>query len=168
VDNFWSKVDKSGECWLWTACRHVDGYGSFNLNKKNMRAHRLSWEMENGKIPAGLCVLHRCDVRLCVRPSHLFLGTKADNTQDMIKKGRHGAPGLKLSDRDVEEMRTLRGKLDAREIAQRFGVHRSYVDMVLRGERRKEPRRVSSDGNRDTAACALVTNDAELAEKLRG
>lgn len=84
---FWSKVDKSGECWEWRAHARK-GYGSIKVNGKAMYAHRLSWEMQNGSIPDGLKVLHRCDNPLCVNPAHLFIGTQKDNMEDRESKGR--------------------------------------------------------------------------------
>lgn len=87
---FWEKVDKSGDCWLWTA--HVagsNGYGQFAITHIRMTmAHRFSYELHYGAIPDGLKVLHSCDTPRCVRPDHLFLGTNADNTADMFAKGR--------------------------------------------------------------------------------
>ena len=86
---FWNKVDKSGNCWVWTAHHNPDGYGRFRIGDKFYSAHRVAWEKENGPIPAGMCVLHRCDNPPCVRVSHLFLGTNSDNVQDCLQKGRH-------------------------------------------------------------------------------
>ena len=86
---FWRHVDKSGNCWIWTASRYPNGYGVFGISRKSlMSAHRYSWTLANGEIPPGICVLHRCDVRTCVRPDHLFLGTQQDNLADMTEKGR--------------------------------------------------------------------------------
>lgn len=82
VDEFISPEPMSG-CWLWTG-NLTHGYAA--LGKK--RIHRLMWEREHGPIPQGLYVCHKCDVPLCVNPSHLFLGTQKDNIQDMIQKGR--------------------------------------------------------------------------------
>lgn len=80
------------ECWEWTAARHPSGYGTFYFNGKWSRAHRTAWELANGPIPEGLLVLHRCDNPPCVNPRHLWLGTDADNTRDMIAKGRGNDP----------------------------------------------------------------------------
>ncbi len=93
AERFWAKVDKSGDCWLWTGAKTGRGYGAINVlaSGKFGHAHRVSWEMANGIAPpAGMSVCHHCDVPACVRPSHLFLGTAKDNAQDMVAKGRQG------------------------------------------------------------------------------
>lgn len=90
---FWAKVDKSGDCWIWTAAKTGRGYGNFALHGGNIAAHRYSWEITNGPIPDGRGVLHECDTLACVRPDHLFLGTQRQNVADMIGKGRARYPG---------------------------------------------------------------------------
>ncbi|MBG8552331.1 HNH endonuclease signature motif containing protein [Hymenobacter guriensis] len=99
---FWSKVDKTpgfgpaGDCWIWTASLINSGYGRLGIGRhKKVLAHRLSYEMKNGPIPEGLLVLHSCDNRQCVNPSHLSLGTVSENTKDMLVKGRPWASSLK-------------------------------------------------------------------------
>jgi hypothetical protein len=90
-DKKWEPVPFSG-CWLWTDSCHRSGYGQLfvrsrtNRFAKNVRAHRLSWELHNGEIPEGQYVLHKCDVRSCVNPDHLFLGTHEENMIDMCRK----------------------------------------------------------------------------------
>jgi hypothetical protein len=79
-------------CWIWTGA--AGRYGAVTINRKHIDAHRLSWLLYRGPIPDGLRVLHRCDVCLCVNPSHLFLGTAKDNSQDMVMKGRHRKPRI--------------------------------------------------------------------------
>ena len=89
-ERFWEKVQKTDGCWLWTGATIAAGYGELAVGqpRKPLRAHRLSWEMHHGPIPEGLLVLHHCDVRNCVRPEHLFLGTHQDNMADAYAKGR--------------------------------------------------------------------------------
>ncbi len=83
---FWSKVNKTDTCWNWTSAL-THGYGSIGYKGKTYLAHRLVWYLTYGKF-SGQCILHRCDNKKCVNPDHLFEGTRKDNTQDMIKKGR--------------------------------------------------------------------------------
>jgi len=91
VERFWDHVDikSQEECWEWKSSLDGKKYGQFAINQKQYRSHRISWELTCGKIPNGLCVLHKCDNSKCVNPSHLFLGTQKDNIQDMARKGRH-------------------------------------------------------------------------------
>lgn len=79
------------DCWYWTGFIDELGYG-VSSDHKVRKAHRLSWSIFNGDIPKGMKVLHKCDIRSCVNPNHLFLGTQADNVQDMISKGRQVYP----------------------------------------------------------------------------
>jgi len=96
LKNFWKKVDKSGNCWEWIAGFGHCGYGQFRVGDKPQLSHRVSWKLENGPIPEGLFVLHKCDNPPCVNPKHLFLGTQKDNLADMTSKGRRGSsPGEK-------------------------------------------------------------------------
>lgn len=88
-ERFWTKVDKTPTCWLWTAKLNGTGYGSIGVKGKKYLAHRLSYEIANGPFDKALFVLHRCDVRNCVRPDHLWLGTQSDNMLDCQAKGRN-------------------------------------------------------------------------------
>lgn len=153
---FWAKVDRNGptpihvswlgNCWVWTAATGHWGYGKLRANKRWYMAHRWSYEMENGPIPTGFLVLHRCDTPACVRPSHLRVGTARDNTQDMRSKGRAadiGALGMsnshaKLTD---EQVIAIRERFEAGELigslATEHGVHRATVSAIVNGRRWK-------------------------------
>ena len=88
-ERFDAKVLKTATCWLWTGeTDYNKGYGRVNWNAKAHRAHRWSYALHYGEFDSSLMVLHKCDVKLCVRPDHLFLGTAWDNNKDMEKKGR--------------------------------------------------------------------------------
>ena len=87
-ERFWSKVDRTGECWRWTASRTSAGYGKASTDGRLDGAHRIAWRLAYGAIPDGMWVLHHCDNPPCVRPEHLFLGTHRDNMADARAKGR--------------------------------------------------------------------------------
>lgn len=88
IKRFRSFYEPVGECYEWKGGVNSTGRGIFWLNRKSEKAHRISWVIANGKIPDNMCVLHKCDNGVCVRIGHLFLGTRKDNTQDMLKKKR--------------------------------------------------------------------------------
>ena len=124
---FWAKVRKTSsaddKCWLWTAAKRGTGYGSLHIEKNVHDAHRVSWVMANG----------RCDEPLCVRPSHLFLGTKADNVHDMHAKQRRGPPTLFLPQGVLKALEDHHANGDSvRKTAKRLGLSLTTVRMKFR------------------------------------
>lgn len=108
---FWKKVNKTDTCWLWTASVLENGYGQITQNEKGemVKAHRASYFLHHGEIPEGLLVCHTCDVRTCVRPDHLFLGTCADNHRDRNEKDRQAkgetVGNSRITGADVQSIR---------------------------------------------------------------
>lgn len=117
-------------CHWWIGAINNDGYGYLMITGKNKSAHRLSYELYKGLIPAGLCVCHSCDNRLCVNPDHLWLGSHSDNIGDMVKKGRQKrtANHVKLTPSQVSEIRLmLKGGIKGAVIAKKFNTHNSNI-----------------------------------------
>ena len=141
-NRFWSKVNKTSNCWEWTGSKDGKGYGQFSANCKRYSTHRFSFELKYGKIPNGLCVLHHCDNPSCVRPDHLFLGTVADNNRDSIIKGRNFCPigedngRSKLTKRDVSLIRELYSRRDTTHIqlAQQFNVCSATICYIVNNQ----------------------------------
>lgn len=94
-ERFWSKVDKTGECWLWTGACEPTGYGRFGHGGKVVRVHRLAFEWASGEIPDGMHIDHRCHHRNCVRPEHLRLATNAQNHQNRRGANSNNATGIR-------------------------------------------------------------------------
>lgn len=126
-------------CWLWTGCMDHRGYGKVSSGVRRnhpVKAHRASYEEFVGPIPGGLWVLHKCDVRGCINPDHLFLGTPKDNSQDMMRKGR-GPIGekqgrSKLTAADVLEIRASNARVG--RLAKKFSVTHTTIIRTKRGE----------------------------------
>ena len=123
ASTFFDKIEKTETCWLWTGAIVSGGYGNFNLYGKFWPAHRLMWVISNGDIPLDKCVLHKCDIRKCVNPDHLFIGTRKDNADDMVKKGRQRGHKwdkngrAKLTRSQVKELRVNVTKYNQRNLA---------------------------------------------------
>ena len=162
---FWLRVDKSGgpdACWPFTGPANRGGYGSLSVNGQSARAHRVAFSLHHERpVKSGHDVCHKCDNRICCNPSHLFEGTRKENLQDMVCKGRHASqthpelrphgadhwmvrnPELvlkgsqhgnaKLTEVDIPEIRRLRkAGVVARLIAPRFGVTTACIYDVFR------------------------------------
>lgn len=128
AERFWSKVDMSGDgCWPWTGAHGI--YGTVKLDGKPLSTHRVAWELANGPIPEGKQVCHSCDNPICVRPTHLFIGTQADNIADMDRKGRRPKrPNAKMPRGDAH-WRRRNPELGAR--GERAGGAKLTVEQVV-------------------------------------
>ena len=139
--SFWSRVVQSDVgCWEWLGNIATHGYGRVWFGRQRWRVHRLAYVLAYGPIPDGVCVLHHCDKRSCVRPEHLWLGSTAENSRDMVNKGRsvhlvgEQKGTSKLCTREVLEIRALRtqewpGNL---AVARRFGVSTTTIKAIVR------------------------------------
>jgi hypothetical protein len=145
VERFWKRVDKSGDCWLWTGGKHDFGYGIFSPGRyTRIYAHRFSYELHYGPVPDGLYVLHRCDNPPCVNPAHLWLGTHLDNTADRHRKGRSRGhdligedhPRAKLTAAQVHDIREryASGQASGVQLAREFGVRPTNISRIVLGQ----------------------------------
>jgi hypothetical protein len=132
------KISAPENCWLWAGRRTAAGYGSFYALGEG-RAYRVAWILFQGQIPKGKWVLHRCNQKLCVNPNHLYLGSREDNTRDMIQCG---IIKTKLAPHQVLEIRELAGppatapgtgvsKIQV-ALAEKFGVSRVTISRIQR------------------------------------
>ncbi len=142
---FFSLIDKNivthktlGNCWIWKGTTR-NGYGYFGIKRTNVKSHRFSYELFYGKISSSICVLHRCDTPLCCNPTHLFIGTRAENSLDMKSKSRQSKgehrPLSKLTEDSVRTIRELyipkhvtRG---IEPLAKRFGVAQCTIYKIV-------------------------------------
>lgn len=149
VEQFWSKVDRTGPCWLWNAHKDGRGYGSFAVQGITYKAHRVAWTIVNGPIPEGMILCHDCpggDNPACVNPAHIFLGDARANAQDAMKKGRTRLPSAdqkrkgethpvsKLTNQDVIEIRRLYAEGNRQDaIASKFSVRKGTIHAIIYG-----------------------------------
>lgn len=128
-------------CWNWNGLIDHKGYGRNTLGTSNgisARAHRASWQLHFGEIPNGMLVCHKCDVRNCVNPNHLFIGSNADNLKDMVNKNRSPLGEKhwkhKMTDDEIELVRL--SEFSGRTLAKLFGVSESQISNVRHNRRR--------------------------------
>jgi hypothetical protein len=141
-------IDPVTNCWLWQNSKDSAGYGTFRYNGKIWKAHRVSFELFKTLIPSpkNIDICHKCDVRNCVNPDHLFLGTDIDNVADKIRKGRfrngvmHGEsnPMCKLSDKIVAEIRAKYVPVvySQNKLAREYNISQSSISFILNNKRR--------------------------------
>ena len=134
-------------CWEWQAHLNKGGYGTqvvgsrVDGTRKSTLAHRLFYKLAYGKYNENLCVLHTCDNPKCVNPAHLFLGTRADNHADMLRKGRRvdlrgeARPNAKLSEKDVKHIKTmLKNGIYQKNIAELYNVNQTLISAIKTGK----------------------------------
>lgn len=152
-EKMWALVDKGPHpkgCWLWMGAKlrrpgqtDDDCYGYYQVNGKNWGAHRLAYTLERGPIPKGKFVLHTCDVKLCVNPEHLYVGTQRDNLLDIIERspprGGPGKKGRKLTPSNVREIRAALAEKRVtyrvcEKLAEEYGVSPNTIRMIHTGQ----------------------------------
>ncbi len=137
--DYYTYPEPNTGCWLWGGAVNSSGYGTLRIGENNLLAHRLQWERYNESIPKGMCICHTCDVRACVNPDHLFLGTYADNTRDASKKGRlpRGEKNHYAKITEVQSIAILNDNRISSAIAKDYGLSQGYIRNLKRGYRWK-------------------------------
>lgn len=141
-ERFWAFVEKTDTCWLWRGMLRGEGYGGLRYERKENYAHRVAWELANGRpVPVGLVVMHSCDNRICCRPEHLSVGTFAENSADMVRKKRQAraerAGSTKLTREIVSAIRVTAPMAKAagyaeRDLARIYGVGPNQINRIIR------------------------------------
>lgn len=153
AERFWSKVERCGDCWLWRGAIGKNGYGNLHVgstrdgSRAAMSAHRVAFELAGGD-PAVPVVMHRCDTKACVRPSHLVGGSQSENVRDCMAKGRHrpgrGGPRPQIGEKNgrskinaaaASQIRAMAAAAASwSEIGKLFGISDTHAARVARGE----------------------------------
>lgn len=148
IQDFWDRVKTPDGCRLYYGAKEANGYGyvknPLGDDPKYLTAHRLAWILTHGPVPPGMQVLHKCDVRACCNPEHLFLGSIIDNMRDMNRKGRNGTEGernvhAKINEDQAREILSLKPSGPAprgytRQLAEKFGVRQGAINAIWRGD----------------------------------
>lgn len=128
-------------CWIWAGTLNNYGYGSIPLGRRgaNVGAHRIAWSLKNGQIPRGMFICHKCDTPACVNPDHLFLGTHAENMEDMRNKRRfrkaEGELNTRCKLRGDQVMEIFESSLKPKDLADIYGVSKATVYAIKNGDR---------------------------------
>ncbi len=171
---FWEKVDirDTNECWPYKPpSRTQRGYGASFYGDIRTTAHRIAWFLARGPFPKVLHVLHRCDNPICCNPGHLWLGTPQDNMDDMVRKGRASRgsktprgednPNSRLRDDQLAQLFEDAKTMSQRKVAEKYGISKSQVGNILRGESRPNAMDSLPDDQRD----ALLDANARRAKR---
>lgn len=145
-ERFWDKVDikrMDEGCWLWKGRPSTKGYGRFSFRRNAYKAHRVAYFLAYGCIVDDLLVLHRCDVRLCCNPAHLYQGDAKQNTADSVRRGHHtrmyGEQNgkAKLTEKEVRLIRKRyrRGGITQKSLARYYGVGETTIYYICKGQR---------------------------------
>jgi hypothetical protein len=138
-----NRIQKAASgCWLYTGGISSSGYGIVSIKNRSVHVHRLAYSLKCGPIPEATCVLHRCDIRRCINPDHLFLGSLADNNRDCMDKGRTADrrgeknTGAKFTPKRVARVRRAygTGRFSQRTVGEMFGISQQQVSSIVRGQ----------------------------------
>jgi len=143
TDRFWKRVKKSEGCWIWTGSLDGQGYGQVKVERRNMKATRVAYELAYGPSDRSLFMCHHCDNPACVRPEHLYPGTRKQNMLDMHLRRRstwgERSAHAKLTEVQIAEIRQrLRdnpGRGIQTRIAKEFGVRQDHISRIASGQR---------------------------------